>query len=115
MKQTYFFVPLLAALSMTCVQQAQAHGYELFGHCMRQGEKMVRCTGGVDGTPLAGLRIDVLTDDDELLVRGQLDAEGTFTFETPSLPFYVLIDAKPGLAVEIDDGEIKSDPVASTQ
>lgn len=98
---------VFAGLLMICSQQVLAHGYEMFGDCIRQDAKTIRCTGGVNGKPLAGLRIDVLSDGDAILVRGRLDADGAFSFDAPSAPFYVLIEAKPGLVVVIDDGEIE--------
>jgi hypothetical protein len=40
-------------------------------------------------------------------VRGRLDARGAFAFEKPAKPFQVQIETTPGLALEIDEGEIK--------
>ncbi len=96
-----------ASLMALGAQQAWAHGYELFGHCTRQGTKTVHCTGGINGSALQGLRIDVLAqEDDAILVRGRLDTRGAFTFEKPAKPFYVLIEAKPGLALEIYGSQV---------
>lgn len=96
-----------AALWMAGAQYAWAHGYEVSGRCSHWQAMAVRCTGSIDGAPLAGVRIDVLEDDgDAILVRGRLDVQGVFTFEKPGVPFYVLIEAKPGLTVEIDEGDI---------
>lgn len=89
---------LLAALA------ALAH--HPFAECRQIDGKTIRCTGGFDGKPIPGLPIDVL-DDDRILIRGKLDAEASFIFEKPAVPFYVLIDAGPGLVVEIDDDEIE--------
>ncbi|MFT4160776.1 hypothetical protein [Shinella sp.] len=108
MRKTCCAGALACGLWTVCLPQAWAHGYEPFGRCAHQDAKTIRCTGGMDGRLLPGLRIDVLADDgDRILVRGRLDAQGAFAFEKPAVPFYVLIEAKPGKTVEIDDGEIK--------
>lgn len=96
---------VLAAGLLLAATSALAH--HPFGECRQVDGKTIRCTGGFDGKPIPGLPIDVLDDDDKILIRGKLDAEASFTFEKPAVPFYVLIDAGPGQVAEIDDAEIK--------
>lgn len=96
---------LLAAGLLFAALPAFAH--HPFGECRQVDRKTIRCTGGFDEKPVSGLRIDVLDDQDRILIQGKLDAQASFTFEKPAVPFYVLIDAGPGLVVEIDDDELR--------
>ncbi|MFT3717907.1 hypothetical protein [Pseudorhodoferax sp.] len=101
---------LLACASVMALgaQPAWAHGYELAGRCEPQGARVVRCTAGIDGRPVPGARIDVVAaDGDAILLGGRLDGQGRFSFERPAVPFYVVIEAKPGIALDIGDEEIK--------
>lgn len=84
-----------------------AFAHHPFGECRQVDRKIIRCTGGFDEKPVPGLRTDVLDDQGNILIRGKLDAQASFSFEKPAEPFYVLIDAGPGQAVEIDDEDIR--------
>ncbi|MBW7900701.1 MAG: hypothetical protein H3C26_04450 [Rhodocyclaceae bacterium] len=95
----------LAAGLLLAAAPALAH--HPFGECAHLNPETIRCSGGFDEKPLPGLRIDVLDDEDKILVRGELDAQASFTFPRPAVPFYVLIDAGPGQVMEIDDREVK--------
>ncbi|THF63387.1 hypothetical protein [Pseudothauera rhizosphaerae] len=95
----------LAAGLLLAAAPALAH--HPFGECAHLNPETVRCSGGFDEKPIPGLRIDVLDGDDNILIGGRLDAQASFTFERPAVPFYVLIDAGPGHVVEIDGEEVK--------
>lgn len=85
---------------------ATAFAHHPFGECRYIEPTTIRCTGGFDAALLPNLPIEVLDDRDRVLIRGRLDARASFTFARPAVPFYVLIDAGPGLVVEIDDSEV---------
>lgn len=107
MKKT-FRILACASLAALGANQAWAHGYELAGQCAPQSAQMVRCAAGIDGQPVPGARIDVIAKaGDAILLRGRLDSQGRFSFERPAVPFYVVIEAKPGVALDIGDEEIK--------
>lgn len=96
--------PPALGLLLACVAAAAHHP---FGECRQMERQTVRCTGGFDGKPVPGMRIDVLNGGDRILIRGKLDAQASFTFDRPAAPFYVLIDAGPGQVVEIDAAQIR--------
>lgn len=102
MKSKYY--PLTFGLLLWSVAVFAHHP---FGECRQIDRKTIRCTGGFDQKPVPGLRIDVLDEQDRILIRGKLDAQASFTFEKPAVPFYVLMDAGPGQVVEIDDDEVR--------
>lgn len=68
----------------------------------------VTCTGGFsDGSKAPGLVLDVISSDEEVLLKGRLGSDSTLTFPRPDRDFYVLFDVGPGHTVEIDHHLIK--------
>lgn len=76
--------------------------------CEEHAEEIV-CTGGFsDGSGAAGVTLDVISYDEEILVPGKLGDDSRLSFKRPNGEFYVLFDAGPGHVVEIDHTEIAS-------
>ncbi len=71
-------------------------------------KEQIQCTGGFsDGSGAAGVTMDVISYDEQILVPGKLDKDSKLTFKRPDGEFYVLFDAGPGHVVEIDHVDIQ--------
>lgn len=93
------FIFLLAGLTTAAAHMPYAA-------CARKGD-LVRCAGGfTGGRSVAGVRVDVVADDETVLIKGAFDDVSTFSFRQPARGYYVLLDAGPGHTVEVDDQEI---------
>lgn len=108
-----FFVsaPLarLAAGLGLCMASAAAWAHFPVGHCKALDETTVQCKGGFsDGSSAPGLKLDVISYDEKILVSEKLDKNSTATFKRPPGKFYILFDAGAGHVVEIDHTEIDS-------
>ncbi|WP_040566469.1 hypothetical protein [Magnetospirillum molischianum] len=69
---------------------------------------IVKCTGGFsDGSKAPGVVLDVISYDEQVLVKGRLGSDSTLSFPRPDQDFYVLFDAGPGQTVEIEHDSIK--------
>ncbi|MDH4990673.1 hypothetical protein QEZ48_07495 [Aquamicrobium lusatiense] len=63
----------------------------------------IECRGGFsDGSGAAGVTLDVISYDEQVLVPGKLDDDSKLRFKRPEGEFYILFDAGPGHVVEID-------------
>ncbi|CAO3426309.1 hypothetical protein [Azospirillum doebereinerae] len=95
----------LPALPFT-ISTAHAH-YPICECRMADGQTVV-CTGGFsDGSKAAGVVLDVIAYDEQILVKGKLGADSTLSFPRPAQDFYVLFDAGPGHTVEVEHSSIK--------
>lgn len=75
--------------------------------CEAIGTDQVKCTGGFsDGSGAAGVTLDVIGYDEQVLVPGKLGDDSSMTFKRPGGEFYVLFDAGPGHVVEVDHADI---------
>ncbi|CAG8863643.1 hypothetical protein PS627_00581 [Pseudomonas fluorescens] len=75
--------------------------------CEAIGTDQVKCTGGFsDGSGAAGVTLDVIGYDEQVLVPGKLGTDSSMTFKRPGGEFYVLFDAGPGHVVEVDHADI---------
>ena len=75
--------------------------------CEELASGQVKCTGGFsDGSGAAGVTLDVIGYDEQVLVGGKLGDDSTLTFKRPEGEFYVLFDAGPGHVVEVDHADI---------
>jgi hypothetical protein len=89
---------VLATLAMTA--PALAH-YPFCTCALRDGS--ITCTGGFsDGSGAEGVKLDVISYDEEVLIPGKFGADSKVSFKRPDREFYVLFDAGPGHVVEID-------------
>jgi hypothetical protein len=92
------FTALLALFLMT--KPAMAH-YP-FCTCALQDDS-ITCTGGFsDGTGAEGVKLDVISYDEQVLIPGRFGTDSKASFKQPAGEFYVLFDAGPGHVVEID-------------
>jgi len=99
---------LRSALWLLCALAPAAFAHNPVCQCQDVDDTHVRCTGGFsDGSPAAGVTLDVIGYDEEIIVPGKLGDDSTLTFERPADEFYVLFDAGPGHVVEIDHTEIE--------
>ncbi|MGN6457956.1 MAG: hypothetical protein ACTHLV_17365 [Achromobacter mucicolens] len=100
-----FRAALLGAL-LTASASALAHNP--MAECKAEGKEQIQCTGGFsDGSGAAGVTMDVISYDEQILVPGKLDADSNMSFKRPNGEFYVLFDAGPGHVVEIDHVDIQ--------
>ncbi|CAB3861277.1 hypothetical protein [Achromobacter mucicolens] len=100
-----FRAALLGAL-LTASASALAHNP--MAECKVEGKEQIQCTGGFsDGSGAAGVTMDVISYDEQILVPGKLDADSKMSFKRPNGEFYVLFDAGPGHVVEIDHVDIQ--------
>lgn len=97
---------LLAAAGVVAASAAQAH-YPIC-ECKMADAKTVKCTGGFsDGSKAPGVTLDVISYDEQVLVKGKLGSDSTIIFPRPAQDFYVLFDAGPGHTVEVEHTSIK--------
>lgn len=97
---------LPAALGILAASPALAH-YPVC-ECKMVDAKTVKCTGGFsDGSKAPGVTLDVISYDEQVLVKGKLDADSSIIFPRPAQDFYVLFDAGPGHTVEVEHTSIK--------
>ncbi|MNQ23055.1 hypothetical protein D3C85_362140 [compost metagenome] len=87
---------------------AGALAHNPMAECKPAGNEQIQCTGGFsDGSGAAGVTMDVISYDEQILVPGKLDNDSKLTFKRPNGEFYVLFDAGPGHVVEIDHVDIQ--------
>lgn len=99
-------VLLLAVAGILAASAAQAH-YPIC-ECRMIDAKTVKCVGGFsDGSKAPGVTLDVISYDEQVLVKGKLGADSAFSFLRPVGDFYVLFDAGPGHTVEVEHTSIK--------
>lgn len=100
-------ISVAAALAvLSAASTAQAH-YPVC-ECRMVDARTVQCTGGFsDGSKAAGVVLDVIAYDEQVLVKGKLGPDSTLSFARPEQDFYVLFDAGPGHTVEIEHSAIK--------
>lgn len=83
----------------------QAHSP--FCDCKQINATQIRCSGGFsDGGDAAGVTLDVIGYDENILLHSQLGSDSSLTFDKPAGEFYVLFDAGPGAVVEVDHLDI---------
>lgn len=76
--------------------------------CYENDEGSITCEGGFsDGASAAGVSIRVLNERGRALLTGEMDDEGLYTFERPSVEFYIEFDAGESHVVTIYPDEIE--------
>ena len=97
---------LLALAALSCATAAWAHNP--IAECKAVDDKTIECQGGFsDGSGAPGVKLDVVSYDENVLVPGKLDNDSKLRFQRPDNDFYILFDAGPGHVVEIDQTEIE--------
>lgn len=73
-----------------------------FCNCAANGGE-ITCEGGFsDGTSAEGVKLDVISYDENVLVPAKFDNASKVHFAKPDGEFYILFDAGPGHIVEVD-------------
>lgn len=91
--------PAIAALLLSALPAAAHYP---FCNCAAEGGNIV-CEGGFsDGTSAEGVKLDVISYDEDVLVPTRFDASSKVNFTKPEGEFYILFDAGPGHVVEVD-------------
>lgn len=99
---------LLLAVVVGLAAASSAHAHYPVCECKMMDAGTVKCTGGFsDGSTAPGVILDVISYDEQVLVKGKLDASSSITFPRPDQDFYVLFDAGPGHTVEVEHTAIK--------
>lgn len=102
--------PVLLGLALVALSLGgtTALAHNPIAQCQQVDDGQVQCTGGFsDGSGAAGVTLDVISYDEEILVPGKLGPDSALRFRKPAGEFYVLFDAGPGHVVEIDHTEIE--------
>lgn len=93
------------ALLLSVATAALAHNPVV--ECRQVSADTIQCRGAFsDGSLAPGVRLDVMSYDDKVLVSGKLDKSSMLSFKKPKGDFFVLFDAGPGHVVEVDHAEI---------
>ncbi|MEL5879211.1 hypothetical protein [Cereibacter sphaeroides] len=93
-------------LAMLCATPALAHNP--IAECAATQGGTIVCRGGFsDGSGAAGVTLDVISYDEDILIPGKLGDDSRLQFERPEGEFYILFDAGPGHVVEIDYHDIE--------
>ena len=99
---------LLLAAAGVMAAASPAHAHYPVCECKMVDAGTVKCTGGFsDGSKAPGVILDVISYDEQVLVKGKLDTNSSITFPRPAQDFYVLFDAGPGHTVEVEHSAIK--------
>lgn len=73
-----------------------------FVECRKAAVDIV-CQGGFsDGSSVAGVTIDLISYDEDILASKTFDDQSTVHFTPHEGEFYILLDAGPGHTVEVD-------------
>ncbi|WP_018001396.1 hypothetical protein [Paracoccus sp. N5] len=90
------------ACAALLVSALPAAAHYPFCTCMAEGGQ-ITCEGGFsDGTSAEGVKLDVISYDEDVLVPAKFDAASKVHFAKPEGEFYILFDAGPGHVVEVD-------------
>ncbi|ULB12403.1 hypothetical protein ORIO_21695 (plasmid) [Cereibacter azotoformans] len=96
----------LGLLATLCAAPALAHNP--VAECEAAEGRIIECRGGFsDGSGAAGVTLDVISYDEDILIPGKLGDDSRLQFERPEGEFYILFDAGPGHVVEIDYHDIE--------
>jgi hypothetical protein len=94
----------LLAGCMLLASQAWAH--TPLCSCYDNGDGTITCEGGFsDGSSAAGVQMHV-EQNGGVLLKGKMDENSEFTFDTPADDYKVVFDAGEGHVIEIDGKEI---------
>ncbi|MFT4013716.1 MAG: hypothetical protein QM682_09985 [Paracoccus sp. (in: a-proteobacteria)] len=95
-------IPATLACVLLALSAPPAAAHYPFCNCAALGET-ITCNGGFsDGTSAEGVRLDVISYDEDVLVPAKFDAASKVQFPKPEGEFYILFDAGPGHVVEVD-------------
>lgn len=95
-----------AAVALACSATPALAHYPFCTCTAKDGT--ITCQGGFsDGTSAEGVKLDVISYEEAVLVPGKFDATSTISFPRPEGEFYVLFDAGPGHIVEVDYQDIQ--------
>lgn len=105
MLRAYMRCITLAALASVWSSMALAHFP--FVECHQSTVDIV-CQGGFsDGSGVAGVTIDLISYDEEIIASKAFDEQSNVHFKPYDGEFYILMDAGPGHTIEVEWHEIK--------
>jgi hypothetical protein len=79
-----------------------------FCACEKVDDATIRCQGGFsDGASAEGVKLDVISYGEEVLLPGKFGSDSVVEFKKPEGEFYILFDAGPGHVVEVDHLDIQ--------
>lgn len=96
---------ILTALCASLALPAVAHNP--IAECAVAEGEVIECRGGFsDGSGAAGVTLDVISYEEDILIPGKLGDDSRLKFPRPDGEFYILFDAGPGHVVEVDYHDI---------
>ncbi|AGT08612.1 hypothetical protein [Paracoccus aminophilus] len=98
---------ILIATAVLALSALPAAAHYPFCTCAAKAGEII-CEGGFsDGTSAEGVKLDVISYEEDVLVPAKFDASSKVSFQKPEGEFYVLFDAGPGHIVEVDYQDIE--------
>ncbi|TWI31215.1 hypothetical protein [Paracoccus sulfuroxidans] len=98
---------LLTATALLAATALPAFAHYPFCTCTAK-DGAITCEGGFsDGTSAEGVKLDVISYDEDVLVPAKFDATSKISFPKPDGEFYILFDAGPGHIVEVDYQDVE--------
>lgn len=95
----------IIAMAVLTMQPAWSHASYL---SCKKSDDVIHCKGGFsDGSSAYGVRVKVLSYDEEVLFEGRLNKKAEISFPSPQGEFYVKFDGGAGHEAEIDYTDIK--------
>ncbi|MDY0269846.1 hypothetical protein [Trichloromonas sp.] len=96
------------ALAAGFFMGGQAIAHSPLCSCFDNGDDTITCEGGFsDGSAAVGMEARVEDVVGKVLLKGEMDAIGEYTFKKPELPFVFVFDAGPGHVVKINEKDIQ--------
>lgn len=96
------FVKKAIAFGAFALLSAPTFAHSIFLNCSTSNEQ-IECKGSFsDGSAASDFPFEVISYEDELLLKGKTNKESAFNFPTPDQDYYILLDAGPGHVVELD-------------
>lgn len=100
------FLHIATLATVASVWPSLALAHFPFVEC-HQGAVDIVCQGGFsDGSGVAGVTIDLISYDEEIIASKEFDEQSSVHFKPYDGEFYILLDAGPGHTVEVDWNEI---------
>lgn len=93
---------ILMPMIAVALFSAQALAHTPLCSCYDNGDGTVLCEGGFsDGSSAAGVAMTVMDASDKELIKSEINEDGEFEFDKPSVEYKVLFNAGPGHSIEI--------------
>ncbi|WP_070971058.1 hypothetical protein [Vibrio sonorensis] len=97
---------VLATLVASCFA-GQAFAHTPLCSCYDMGDGTILCEGGFsDGSSASGVEMKVQDANGNDLIKSEINEDGEFEFEKPSVDYKVVFNAGPGHDITIDGKDI---------